>query len=174
MTLSARSMVFLFLSIFAVASLIVGCSGQDTTSQSLATSNAAVKAETEEKTLNATSENTQYNLPDRVDVVYFQSGKPCHCMAVIGENIQSIVIFDFLDEYSEGKLTFTLLDSSDEANYEMAMKYNTGPFGLFITIVQGETERIVPVEELWSMTGNEEKYKAYVKDIIARSLKGEM
>jgi len=174
MKLPVRGVGFLVLSIFAVAALIEGCSGQDTTSQSPATSNPAVKAETEEKTLNAASENTQYNSPDRVDVVYFQSGKPCHCMAVIGENVQSIVIFDFLEEYSEGKLTFALLDSSDEANYEIAMKYNTGPFGLFITIVQGETERIVPVEELWSMTGDEEKYKAYVKDIIAKSLKGEL
>ena len=116
----------------------------------------------------------QSNLPDRVDVVYFQRGKPCACIAVIGENIQAVVLKDFMEESTAGKLTYTLLDSSDRANIAIVRKYNTPPFGLFLTLVKGTTEKIVPVEEIWAMTGDEAKYKEYVKNAIAKSLKGEM
>ena len=114
------------------------------------------------------------NLPDRVDVVYFQSGNPCACMAAIGENIHTVVLKDFQNEMATGKLTFKMLASDDNANSAMVKKYNAPPFGLFLTIVKGETERIVPVAEIWGMTGDEAKYMGYVKDVIAKSLKGEI
>jgi len=114
------------------------------------------------------------NTTDRVDVVYFHRANQCHCMQVIEENIHNTVLLNFQKELDSGKLTFTSLASDDRANAAMVKKYNTGLFGLFITIVKGKTEKIVPVEEIWSMTGDEVKYKEYVKNIIAQSLEGEL
>jgi hypothetical protein len=120
------------------------------------------------------SPNEPSNAPDRVDVVYFHRADACHCMQVIEENIHNTVLLNFQKELDSGKLTFTSITSDDRANAAMVRKYNTGLFGLFITIVKGKTEKIVPVEEIWSMTGDEVKYKEYVKNIIAKSLKGEL
>jgi hypothetical protein len=114
------------------------------------------------------------NLPDRVDVVYFHRTNQCHCMQVIEDNISQTVTSNFQKELDTGKLTFTSLAVDDRANGAMVAKYNTGLFGLFITIVKDKTENIVPVGEIWTMTGDEAKYKEYVKNIVAKSLKGEL
>ena len=148
-----------------------GCSTQTATTtqpQNTETQNLSVSTQPTTMQVHAS------NLPDRVDVVYFQRGQPCHCVAVIGENVQAVVVKDFMEESATGKLTFTLLDSTDKANAVMVRKYNTPPFGLFLTIVKGKNEKIVPVEEIWGMTGDEAKYKEYVKNTIAKSLKGEI
>jgi hypothetical protein len=110
-------------------------------------------------------------LPDRVDVVYFHSGNQCHCMQVVEDNIQMTVLKNFPEELTCKKLTFTSLASDDGANAEVVRKYNTGPFGLFITIVKGQTEKIVPVEEIWAMTGDEAKFNEFVRSAIEKSLK---
>jgi len=162
---------YLILATLAIVGLLAGCS-----SQTAAPTTPTQPSATETLNLNqSTSTPVQAsNLPDRVDVVYFQRGQPCHCVAVIGENIQAVVLKDFMEESATGKLTFTLLDSTDKANAVMVRKYNTPPFGLFLTIVKGKNEKIVPVEEIWGMTGDEAKYKEYVKNTIAKSLKGEI
>jgi len=118
--------------------------------------------------------NGSSNAPDRVDVVYFHRANQCHCMQVIEDNINNTVLSNFQKELDSGKLTFTSLASDDRANAAMVSKYNTGLFGLFIVIAKDKTEKIVPVEEIWSMTGDEAKYTEYVKNITAKSLNGEL
>ena len=113
-------------------------------------------------------------LPDRVNIVYFHRTNQCHCMQVIEDNISQTVTSNFQKELDTGKLTFTSIASDDWANGAMVAKYNTGLFGLFITIIKDDTENIVPVGEIWTMTGDEAKYKEYVKNIVAKSLKGEL
>ncbi|MBN2462537.1 MAG: hypothetical protein JXB43_02930 [Dehalococcoidia bacterium] len=118
--------------------------------------------------------NESSSVPDRVDIVYFHRANACHCMQVIEENIHNTVLLNFQKDLDSGKLTFTSLASDDKVNAAMVTKYNTGLFGLFIVIVKDKTEKIVPVEEIWSMTGDEAKYTEYVKNIIAKSLNGEL
>jgi hypothetical protein len=167
---SFKNTSYLILATLAIVGLLAGCSSQTATS----TTPPAAVTNPPTTTVPVPAPSQQSNLPDRVDVVYFQRGKPCACIAVIGENIQAVVLKDFMEESTAGKLTYTLLDSSDRANIAIVRKYNTPPFGLFLTLVKGTTEKIVPVEEIWAMTGDEAKYKEYVKNAIAKSLKGEM
>ncbi len=112
--------------------------------------------------------------PDRVDIVYFQQGKPCHCIAVVGETIQATMFLYFQDEQSSGKLTFQMVDLDKEQNAGIAKKYNAAPFSLFINIVRGDAEHIIAVPEIWLPTGGgRDDFKEFLKSKIEKSLNGD-
>jgi len=110
--------------------------------------------------------------PDRVDVVYFSRGKPCHCIAVVGDTIQATMFFNFQDEQSSGKLTFQMVDLDDPKNAVIAKKYNAAPFSLFINEVRGDHEKIIAVPEIWSIPRDRDAIEELVKSKIEQSLDG--
>ncbi len=113
--------------------------------------------------------------PDRVDIVYFQQGKPCHCIAVVGETIQVTMFLYFQEEQSSGKLTFQVVDLDKEENAAIAKKYNAAPFSLFINVVRGDSEHIVAVPEIWLPTGGgRDNLEEFLKSKIEKSLSGEL
>lgn len=111
--------------------------------------------------------------PDRVDVVYFSQGKPCHCIAVVGDTIQVTMFFNFQDEQSSGKLTFQMVDLDDQKNAGITRKYNAAPFSLFINEVRGDHERIIAVPEIWSTPRDADAIEELVKSKIEESLDGD-
>lgn len=118
------------------------------------------------------SEDSQ-SFPYRIEVVYFHRTDQCPCMQKIEDNIHDTISSNFKKELDSGQLIYTSLATDDRANGAMVAKYNTGLFGLFIVIVKDKTETIVPVEEIWTMTGDETIYQEYVKSIVSRYLAGE-
>lgn len=120
----------------------------------------------------ASSSDEQRGPPDRVDVVYFTQGRPCHCIAVVGDAIQTAMFIYFQDEQSSGKLTFQMVDLDDPKNAVIAKKYNATPFILYILEVRGEYERIIDVPEIWSP--RRESVQEIVKRKIEQSLNGEL
>jgi hypothetical protein len=113
--------------------------------------------------------------PDRVDIVYFQQGKPCHCIAVVGETIQATMFLYFQEEQSSGKLTFQVVDLDKNENAAIAKKYNAAPFSLFINVVTGDSEHIVAVPEIWLPTGGgRDNLEEFLKSKIEKSLSGEL
>jgi len=119
------------------------------------------------------SSDEQLGPPDRVDVVYFLRGKPCHCIAVVGDTIQATMFLYFQDEQSSGKLTLQMVDLDEKENAAIAKKYNAAPFSLYINIVRGDSEHIVAVPEIWSPTGGgRDDLRKFVKSKIEQSLDG--
>jgi len=118
----------------------------------------------------ASSSDEQLGPPDRVDVIYFTRGKPCHCIAVVGDTIQATVFLYFQDEQSSGKLTFQMVNLDDPKNADIARKYNASTFSLFINEVRGEHERIIAVREIWSTP--RDAIEELVKHKIEQSLNG--
>ena len=113
--------------------------------------------------------------PDRVDVVYFQQGKPCHCIPVVGEAIQATMFIYFQEEQSSGKLTFQVVDLDKKENTDIAKKYNAAPFSLFINVVRGNSEYIVAVPEIWLPTGGgRDNLEEFLKSKIKKSLSGKL
>jgi len=113
--------------------------------------------------------------PDRVDIVYFQQGKPCHCIAVVGETIQTTMFLYFQEEQSSGKLTFQVFDLDKNENAAIAKKYNAAPFSLFINVVTGDSEHIVAVPEIWLPTGGgRDNLEEFLKSKIEKSLNGKL
>jgi len=118
----------------------------------------------------ASTSDERLGPPDRVDVVYFSRGKPCHCIAVVGDTIQVTTFLYFQDEQSSGKLTFQMVDLDDPKNAVIAKKYNASTFSLFISEVRGERERIIAVREIWSIP--RDAIEELVKHKIEQSLNG--
>jgi hypothetical protein len=118
------------------------------------------------------SEDSQ-SFPYRIEVVYFHRTDQCPCMQTFEDNIRDTILSNFRKELDSGKLTYISIASDDWANGALVAKYNTGLFGLYIVIVNDKTENIVPLEEIWTMTGDEIVYREYLKDIISRYLTAE-
>lgn len=86
----------------------------------------------------------------RVDVFYFTRGQPCHCIAEVAEIIQDAVLAEFNGELTSGKLTFQIVDLHDATKGDIIRKCNAHTYSLFICEVNGDSERIYEVREIWS------------------------
>jgi hypothetical protein len=125
-------------------------------------------------------ENTSISLsikplkPDKVELIYFHTKNPCHCMAVVGDNIKYAVDTYFKDEVAGGKVTLTMIVADDPANAELVKKYDAMVFSLFIREVRGDSERVYPVNEIWEMTGdsNKDRLVDFIRVTLGNVLEG--
>jgi hypothetical protein len=137
-------------------------------------------ANAEDGTAGILVENTSISLsikpikPDRVELIYFHTKNPCHCMAVVGDNIKYAVDTYFKDEVAGGKVTLTMIVSDDPANAGMLKKYDAMVFSLFIREVRGDSERVYPVSEIWEMTGdaNKDRLVDFIRVTLGNALEG--
>jgi hypothetical protein len=157
---------------FAVAS--AACSGP------LAVPANRGNAAAENGTMVILVENTSISLPirplrpDSVELIYFHTKNPCHCMAVVGDNIKYAVDTYFKDEVAGGKVTLTMIVADDPANAEIMKKYDAMVFSLFIRELRGDSERIYPVGEIWEMTGdsNRDRLVDFIRVTLGNVLEG--
>jgi len=125
-------------------------------------------------------ENTSISLPinplmpDRVELIYFHTKNPCHCMAVVGDNIKYAVDTYFKDEVAAGKVTLAMIVSDDPANLELMKKYDAMVFSLYVREVSGDSERVYPVSEIWEMTGdsNRDRLVGFIRVKLGEVLEG--
>ncbi len=114
--------------------------------------------------------------PDTVELVYFHKQDPCHCMAVVGDNIRYAVDTHFKEETGSGRLKLTMVVSDDPANAGLVKQYNAMLFALFIREIRGSQERVYPVDSVWEMTGddNREKLVQFMKSTVTAVLEGKI
>jgi hypothetical protein len=125
-------------------------------------------------------ENTSVSLsirplkPDRVELIYFHTKNPCHCMAVVGDNIKYAIDTYFKDEVAGGKVTLTTVVADDPANAALMKKYDAMVFSLFIREVRGDSERVYPIGEIWEMTGdaNKDRLVNFIRVRLGNVLEG--
>jgi len=125
-------------------------------------------------------ENTSISLsikqikPDRVELIYFHTKNPCHCMAVVGDSIEYAVDTYFKDEVAGGQVALSMIVSDDPANADTVKKYDAMAFSLFIREVRGDSERVYPVSEIWDMTGdaNKDRLVGFIRVTIGNALDG--
>ncbi len=112
--------------------------------------------------------------PDSVEVVYFYKSNPppCECLAKAGENIREVVTQDFKSEIDSGKLKFLFVASDVSQNADIVKKYDPAPFCLGMTIVNGQSQRIVFADEVWEYFTDEAKFKQALKRVITMALEG--
>lgn len=133
-------------------------------------------------TVNILVEDTSFALsvrplkPDRVELIYFHTKEPCHCMAVVGDNIKYAVDTYFSDEVAAGRVALTMIVSDDSANAAMMKKYDAMVFSLFIREVRGDDERIYPVGGVWEMTGdaNKDRLVEFIRVTLGNALEGKV
>ena len=112
--------------------------------------------------------------PDKVELIYFHTKAPCHCMALVGDSIKYVVDTYFKDEQADGKLTLTMIVSDDPANVDLVKKYDTLAFALFVTETRGSIERTYTVDDIWLMTGdnNKDKLVNFIRTKLTDILEG--
>jgi len=109
-------------------------------------------------TVDNTSAVTQVK-PDRVELIYFHTKEPCHCMAVVKDNLAYAVDTNFKKEVADGMVKLITIVSDDPANVELVKKYDAMLFTLFIKEIRGSNEKIYPVSDIWNMTGDDNREK---------------
>lgn len=125
-------------------------------------------------------ENTSVTLsirpikPDRVELIYFHTKNPCHCMAVVGDNIKYAVDTYFKDEVAGGQVALTMVVSDDLGNLDLVKKYDAMVFSLFIREVRDDSERVYPVSAIWEMTGdaNKDRLVDFIRLTLGNALEG--
>ena len=125
-------------------------------------------------------ENTSISLPikplmpDRVELIYFHTRNPCHCMTVVGDSIKYAVDTYFKDEVASGLVTLTMIVSDDSANAELVKEYDAMVFSLFIKEVRGDNQRLYPVGAIWEMTGdaNKDRLVDFIRVTLSNVLEG--
>lgn len=122
----------------------------------------------------APSEGQKTSPPDRLEIVYFHRANPCHCMAVVEGYIKQVIYLDFASEEASGKIVYRSVVSDDPANKELVKKYRAYLFQLFFTEYRGKQERTYPVDQIWALRDDPEKLKSFLRETIAKSLKGEI
>jgi hypothetical protein len=112
--------------------------------------------------------------PDKVELVYFHTKAPCHCMALVGDSIKYVVDTYFKDEQANGKLKLTMIVSDDPANFELVKKYDTLVFALWVTERRGSIEKTYTLDDIWLMTGDQDKDKliSYIRLKLTDILEG--
>lgn len=160
----------LILSILFVTILLASCSAPVVKPKS--ENNGALSVLVENST--SVSIPVRPAAPDKVELIYFHKQSPCHCMAVVGDNIQYAVDTYFKEETVSGRLKLTMIVSDDPANSELVKKYDAMLFTLLIREVRGGEERIYPVAEIWEMTGddNRDKLVEFIRTTVRNTLEG--
>jgi hypothetical protein len=110
--------------------------------------------------------------PDEVELVYFYTEDPCPCRATVKDNLNYAIETYFKNDVASGRVKLTMVKSDDPANADLLVKYDAPLFALFIKETRGDEEKIYPVSEIWTMTGDENRDKLinFIRTKISRIL----
>ena len=170
MSMSNKVKIYLPLIIIMVTGLLVACESAPPEITTLPPQEEP--SETPEVT--TPSPEQPQTTPDRVDVVYFHRSQRCKKCICFEERISYVVETYFQDELDNGKMTFKVLNSGDEENAVIAIKYGAVGSQLFINVVTNGVDHIKDIPDIWSWgcTKDEQGFDTAVKNVIEQSLNG--
>ena len=105
-----------------------------------------------------------------MDVVYFETEKPCECMAEVGDSVERAVQTYFKNELQRGALRFFVVVSDDPANKELVSTFNSQTFDLFVVQYEDGRSTATPVHDIWGLMGDNEAIVLFTKSLIEQSL----
>ncbi len=159
--MNRKRVVVSLLALSLAAAPLVGCSGDDSTSPA---------AEAGEQSNAQTGQEYSPRSGDGVDVVYFETERPCECMAEVGDSVERAVQTHFQDELQSGALRFFMVVSDDPANEEIVSMFNSQAFDLFVVQYEDGKGTATPVYEIWTLMGDDEAIVLFTKSLIEKSL----
>ena len=112
----------------------------------------------------------------KVDVVYFHTAQRCVTCLCFEERINYVVNTYFSSELKGGKMTYLVLSIGDSKNKAIVTKYGAVGSQLFINTIVNGKENIKDIEDIWdwSCRSNKPLFDYKVKNVIERSLKGQV
>jgi len=111
--------------------------------------------------------------PARLQIVYFHAVHRCPTCISIEDNTKKTLNTYFAKQLKEGTITLQVLNVEDDKNLKMVEKYKAEGSGLFLTSVNGKTEKTTDFTNFaFSYSRNEaEKFIAGLKAEIEKNLK---
>lgn len=103
---------------------------------------------------------------DKLEVYYFHRTARCKTCMAIGEYTAKTMMESFSEEVSNGKIDYREINIDLPENKEVAQKYQASGSSLFINQIKDGQDKIEQDTKVWSLTGDEFKFKAYLSEKI--------
>lgn len=118
--------------------------------------------------------NSTFSLVDRVEVIHFHGDQQCVTCKEVGDLAEETVKEYFPMELSSGKLSFMHINFDDPVNKNYVTEYGLTGSSLWITTYDANGIHRTQDLDVWSLTEDKEKYKAYLASVINRRLNGDL
>jgi cytochrome oxidase Cu insertion factor (SCO1/SenC/PrrC family) len=106
----------------------------------------------------------------QVNIVYFHRTNRCHSCKYSEAQTSATLDTYFADELASGKITFVSVDVQDESNAAIIEKYGAYGPQLFISVLKGDTENIIEVQEFWDFIDDDEGFSNLIIDKVNEAL----
>ncbi len=110
----------------------------------------------------------------RVEVIHFHGDQQCVTCIAVGDLAEETVNEYFPLELSSGKVSFHHINFDDPANRDIISSYGITGSSLWITSYDANGVHRLQDLDVWSLTDDKERYKAYLAGVITRRLNGDL
>ena len=111
---------------------------------------------------------------ERVEVLHFHGNQQCTSCIEVGDLAEETVKEYFPLELTSGKVSFRHINYDNPENKDMVASYGVTGASLWITSYDANGVHRLQDMEVWYLTGDKEKYKAYLAGVIAKRLNGDL
>jgi hypothetical protein len=111
---------------------------------------------------------------ERVEVYHFHGNQQCTSCIAVGDLAEKTVNANFKDELASGRLVFAHINYDLPENAALAAKYGVTGSSLWIGIYDNNGFHRQQDMDVWYLTGNKEKYQAYLASVISKRLNGDL
>jgi len=103
---------------------------------------------------------------ERVEVAYFYRAPRCWGCTEAERLTRKTIQTYFAERLASGELQLVVADIRKPQNAALARKYGANASSLYLGIVKGGVEYILPVGEVWLVVDNEARFMAALRDEI--------
>jgi thiol-disulfide isomerase/thioredoxin len=114
------------------------------------------------------------NTIDRVEVLHFHGDQQCTSCIAVGDLAEETVKEYFPVELASGKVSFRHINYDDPENKDIITDYGVTGSSLWITSYGANGVHRLQDMDVWYLTGDREKYKAYLAGVITKRLNGDL
>ena len=107
-------------------------------------------------------------------VYHFHGNNQCSSCIAVGDLAEKTVNANFKDELASGRLVFAHVNYDLPENAVLAAKYGVTGSSLWFGIYDTNGFHRQQNMDVWYLTGDKEKYKAYLTNVISRRLNGDL
>jgi hypothetical protein len=111
---------------------------------------------------------------ERVEVFHFHGNQQCASCIAVGNLAEKTVNDNFKAELASGRVVFAHVNYDLPENAALAAKYGVTGSSLWLGIYDSNGFHRQQNMDVWYLTGDKEKYKAYLTSMITRRLNGDL
>ncbi len=111
---------------------------------------------------------------EKVEVIHFHGDQQCTSCIAVGDLAEATVKEYFPLDVASGKVSFRHINFDDPLNKDIVDSYGVTGSSLWITSYDASGVHRLQDMNVWHLTGDKEKYKAYLAGTISKRLNGDL